>query len=298
MRVKIRRKFITGVLLPMVCALALSCSPKTDPPVVKTAPPLMPRPWAVLYAFAPEGLELQESMSVAGDTVWAGRPISVGWLVQPLVLAASGVGMANAAATTQYIIDHYNPQGIIFTGICGGVNPAHQIGDIVIPDQWITHDFGYWGPEGFTIDSVPVGRTDTVGFQPMIDIWADTQLVRRLGEAANRISFRFRTVAGRLPEVSVGGAGVSGNTFIDSKLKRDWLSQELNAEIVDMESAAVVQTAHAAGIPVVVVRSCSDLAGGSSTTSAGRQLQDFFDVAAINSALVVKEFLETKPDTI
>jgi adenosylhomocysteine nucleosidase len=99
---------------------------------------------------------------------------------------------------------------------------------------------------------------------------------------------------GRLPEISLGGLGVSGNAFIDSKPKREQLFRDLHAEIVDMESAAVVQTAHAAGIPVAVVRSCSDLAGGSGSETASKQLNEFFQVAAQNSALVVQQFLETR----
>ncbi len=250
------------------------------------------RPWAILYAFPPEGEQLRKAALVKKDTVWAGRSIVFGSLVQPVVIASSGIGMTNAAATTQHIIDTYHPKAIIFTGICGGVNPQHQIGDIVIPEQWLTHDYGFWGKNGFKTDSIDVGQPGTGEHRHMMDIVVDTQLTRKLGEAGNAIAFRFRTVAGRLPEISVGGLGVSGNAFIDSKPKREQLFHELQAEIVDMESAAVVQTAHSAGIPVAVVRSCSDLAGGSGSETASRQLEDFFQVTAYNSALVVQQFLE------
>lgn len=281
-------------LLPALLMVALlpACGGTPEAPK-ETVPPGPTRPWAVLYSFAPEGQELKKSVSIVTEQTWAGRPVDAGWLVQPVVLVATGVGMANAVAATQYVIDTYEPQGILFTGISGGVNPAHQPGDIVIPDQWITHDFGYWGPEGFEIDSVPVGRPDTLGFAAMLDIPADTLLVRRLGDAANRISYRFRTVGGRLPEVRVGGAGVSGNTFIDSKVKREWLSRQLNAEIVDLESAAVVQTARAAGVPVVVVRTCSGLVGSPPSESGARQTEQFMSIAGPNMALILKEFLES-----
>jgi adenosylhomocysteine nucleosidase len=213
------------------------------------------QPWAILYAFAPEGELLRKAAFIKKDTVWAGRSVAYGSLVQPVVIASSGIGMTNAAATTQYIIDTYHPKAIIFTGICGGVNPQHQIGDIVIPEQWLTHDYGYWGKNGFKTDSVDVGRPSTGGFHHMMDIVVDTMLARRLADAGNAIAFRFRTVMGRIPEIFLGGLGVSGNAFIDSKPKREQLFHELQAEIVDMESAAVVQTAHAAGVPVVIIRS-------------------------------------------
>lgn len=295
MRGKFGYTIIPAIVVLTTALLALSCSRKEETPVVETAPPPLPRPWAIIHTYAPEAAELLKSVSVVSDTIWAGRPVAVGWLVQPVVSAVCGAGMANAAATAQHIIDEYNPRGIILTGVSAAVNKAHLPGDVVIPDQWITHDFGYWGPEGFKLDSIPVGRAGSSGFDPMIDIPVDTQLATRLGEAANRVSYRFRTVEGRLPEVFVGGAGASGNMFIDSKLKRDWLWRELQAEIVDLESAAVVQTARAAGIPVAVMRSCSSLAGGG-TTQNPQQVKYFFEVTAVNSALVLKEFLESRAD--
>ena len=283
------------------CSSCVREAPKPKSPSAAKPPASEPqtpassqRPWAVLYAFAPEGEQLRKAASIKKDTVWAGRSIAFGSIIQPVVIASSGIGMTNAAATTQYIIDTYHPKAIIFTGICGGVNPKHQIGDIVIPEQWLTHDFGYWGKSGFKSDSVGVGHPTSGHFQNMMDILVDTMLARQLADAGDAIAFRFRTVIGRIPEVYRGGLGISGNAFIDSKPKREQLFHDLQAEIVDMESAAVVQTAHAAGIPVAVVRSCSDLAGGSGSETASKQLDEFFKVAAYNSALVVQHFLETR----
>jgi adenosylhomocysteine nucleosidase len=86
---------------------------------------------------------------------------------------------------------------------------------------------------------------------------------------------------------------VSGNAFIGSLKKRQSLDNDLKAMIVDMESAAVVQTAHAAGIPVVVVRASSDLAGGGSG-DAEEEFRANFEAAAYNASIVVKQFLETR----
>jgi nucleoside phosphorylase len=54
----------------------------------------------------------------------------------------------------------------------------------------------------------------------------------------------------------------------------------------------VVQAARVNGVPVLVVRSCSDLAGGSGSSTARDEIQEFFEVAADNSAGFVLEFLE------
>jgi adenosylhomocysteine nucleosidase len=227
------------------------------------------------------------------DENWAGRRISQGWIEQQIVIASTGIGMTNAAATAQHIIDTYNPKGIIFTGVCGAVDPKLRVGDIVIADRWVTHDYGFWGDRGLETDSVAVGRADTAGYDRMLEIPVDTSLFRRLGEAADGIAFRFKKVGGLLPEVYKGGTGVSGNAFIGSFRKRQSLDNDLKAVIVDMESAAVVQTAHAAGIPVAIVRASSDLAGGGSG-DAEEEFRANFEAAAYNAAIVVKRFLETR----
>jgi len=288
---------LTGVLLFSSCVREAPAPESTSTANSQAAgrqPDASLQPCAVMYAFAPEGELLRKAASIKHDTVWAGRAIAVGTIIQPVVIASSGIGMTNAAATTQHIIDTYHPKAIVFTGICGGVNPKHHIGDIVIPARWLTHDYGYWGKSGFRTDSVGVGHPASGGFQGMLDIPVDTALARQLGEAGDAVAFRFHTVMGRIPEIARGGLGISGNAFLDSKPKREQLYHDLQAEIVDMESAAVVQTAHAAGIPVAVVRSCSDLAGGSGSETASKQLDEFFKVAAHNSALVVQQFLETR----
>jgi adenosylhomocysteine nucleosidase len=66
----------------------------------------------------------------------------------------------------------------------------------------------------------------------------------------------------------------------------------LDAQIVDMESAAAVQAANINGVPILVVRSCSDLAGGSGSSTAGIEMESFMKVAADNSAAFVMELLK------
>ncbi len=275
---------------PEVTQKAEPVADTTSTPAVKEAPS---GPWAILYAFPQEGDEIIASSSLISDLEWEGRRICTGYLRQQVVIASTGIGMTNAAATTQYIIDTYNPKGIIFTGVCGAIDPKLHVGDIVIPDRWVTHDYGFWGNKGLETDSVAVGRPDTAGFERMLTIPVDTMLYRRLGEAADQVAFRFRKVHQMLPDVYKGGVGVSGNAFIGSLKKRQSLDNELKAVIVDMESAAVVQTAHAAGIPVAVVRASSDLAGGGSG-SAEAEFKANFEAAAYNAAIVVKRFLETQ----
>ena len=45
----------------------------------------------------------------------------------PVVLCKSGVGKVNAALCTQVLIDRFQVQAIVFTGVAGGFGP--QVGD-------------------------------------------------------------------------------------------------------------------------------------------------------------------------
>lgn len=58
-----------------------------------------------------------------------------------IVVVKSGMGKVFAALTTQKLIDTYDPQAVIFTGVAGGLNTEHNIGDIVVARDCIQHDF-------------------------------------------------------------------------------------------------------------------------------------------------------------
>jgi adenosylhomocysteine nucleosidase len=246
---------------------------------------------ALMYAFDQEGallrskLNLQDSLFLKGRVFWIGKLNGT-----EVIIVNSGVGMTNAAMTTQLLIDKYNPEEIIFTGICGGIDSSNHIGDIVIPERWATHDYGYYGKDGFVPDSIYVilpGQTKEAG----VLFFEVDKAVLEKGKLAGQ-NLKLKPVVERMPQVKIWGKGVSGNSFIDQKEKRDYLKEKFDAQIVDMESAAVVQVANVNGIPVLVVRSCSDLAGGSGSSTAGEELRGFFKVAADNSASFVIELIK------
>ncbi|MBV9889463.1 MAG: 5'-methylthioadenosine/S-adenosylhomocysteine nucleosidase [Rhizobacter sp.] len=64
-----------------------------------------------------------------------------------------------------------------------------------------------------------------------------------------------------LPELVVGGRGVSGTAFVADAAYGEYLAQQLHAQCVDMETAALAHVARANGVPFIAFRSLSDLAG-------------------------------------
>lgn len=188
-----------------------------------------------------------------------------------------GVGKVGAAYTAQTLIMHYDVDAVIFTGVAGGVNPELHIGDIVIAENVVHHDFGQVLPDGF----VPF---DTIGFFP------DSLLVALALRATENIELEVipEEIRGEedLPRTIMGRIA-TGDQFISSESKRAWIESVFHADCVEMEGAAVAQVCAANSVPFVIIRSLSDLAN----EDAEVDFQSFVIYAAKNSSLVVKEML-------
>jgi len=63
------------------------------------------------------------------------------------------------------------------------------------------------------------------------------------------------------PQVVVGGRGVSGSAFLANPQYRSYLFDQLQAQVFEMETAALAHVAYANRIPYIAFRSLSDLAG-------------------------------------
>src|SRR3989344_8420305 len=74
---------------------------------------------------------LRRSKSSGFMKMWTGPRFS---------LVETGIGKVNAAAATQYSIDHEKPDILIKVGLCGGFAKVTNIGDIVFPSYAVCHD--------------------------------------------------------------------------------------------------------------------------------------------------------------
>ena len=61
-----------------------------------------------------------------------------------VVIVLSGVSMINAAMTTQTLIDHFRIERLVMSGISGGIDPAHRVGDVLVPESWAMPMEVYW----------------------------------------------------------------------------------------------------------------------------------------------------------
>jgi adenosylhomocysteine nucleosidase len=253
------------------------------------------RPLLVLYAFPEEGQTIAKQMTADSTARILGRAVQMGTLNgKKIVLAESGVGMTNAAMTTQELITRFHPRGLVFSGIAGAIDSTVHIGDLCICSSWITHDYVYCGPDSLQPQPVHSFSAKADSLASFWSFFADSGFVG-MAKQIDSSKLSLQKIGTREPRIIIGGAGVSGNAFIDNAEKRIWLKGRFGAMVTDMESSAVAQVCTANGVPFVIIRSASDLAGGSPSKTATEQLDQFFRIAASNSAALVMALVGLLP---
>lgn len=71
-----------------------------------------------------------------------------------------------------------------------------------------------------------------------------------------------RVLDERDAKLHVGGNGITGSVFMDNREYRKWTREVFNAEVTEMESAAIGQVCTVNDVDWVIIRAISDLAGG------------------------------------
>jgi adenosylhomocysteine nucleosidase len=91
----------------------------------------------------------------SGKRVWtiSGKRFTTGRLRgNRVVIVLSGVSMVNSTLVTQQMLDHFRIERLVMSGIAGGINPAHHVGDVTVPDRWSMPLEVYWNADS----AVPV----------------------------------------------------------------------------------------------------------------------------------------------
>ncbi len=269
---------------------------------------------AVVSAFAPELEILKAELQDRSAYSASGVEFSTGVLEgRKVVLFLSGISVVNAAMTAQLALDRFAIEGIMFSGIAGGVDPTLGIGDVVIAERWGQYlemlfarevDGGWatvpffeypYGNFGMMFPR-PVTVTGTDGPETRFWFPADEALLAAARRTAEETTLTQCTSEGRcldqMPHITVGGSGVSGGVFVDNAAFREWVFGTFGARLLDMESAAMAHVAYANDVPFIAVRSLADLAGGG---PGENRMEIFLELAAGNAAAVVKAMLRELP---
>ena len=200
----------------------------------------------IIGAMEVEVKELREMMenpqvqTVAGMTFYQGTISG-----KEVVVVRSGIGKVNAGICSQILVDRYGVEGIINTGIAGSLKNEINIGDIVLATCAVQHDvdatgFGY-----------PLGEIPQMGIK---EFPADEALMKLAEKCSKEANPDIQVFCGRV---------ASGDQFISSKEKKNFISENFDAYCTEMEGAAIAQAAYLNNIPYLVVRAISDKADDS-----------------------------------
>lgn len=165
----------------------------------------------------------------------------------------SGIGKVNAALGTASLIDAFNPELVINTGVAGGTGSDAKVMDVVVGERTAYHDV-WCGPcaERGQIQGMPLffeGAPEVVNL-PVLDT---------------------------IPHLH-RGLIASGDQFVDNAAELARIV-ELYPEVkaVDMESAAMAQTCRLKSVPFASIRVVSDTPGQEDDNTA--QYLDFWTAA-------------------
>ena len=185
------------------------------------------------------------------------------------VLVQCGVGKVNAARTTQLMIDNFELESIINVGVAGSINDNLNIGDVIIGKHVVQHDF----------DITAFGHSK--GYIPGIgnNIRCDEVML-------SKFNAMMENIVERKYKIKLGVVA-TGDIFCTDITMKDKIHANFDADVVDMECAAIAQVAYFNNIPFAVIRSVSDTPNGENEADFEQNL----DLASKRCANILEEFL-------
>ena len=203
-------------------------------------------------------IEERKSHQMSGTVYYTGKLQG-----KDVVVARCGVGKVCAAICAQTMILHFGATTLINTGVAGALHPDLSICDVVIATDLVQHD----------VDTSPLG--DPVGLISelnRVDMPTDPGLVALAESVAQTI--QQPTHLGRV---------ASGDCFVASPEKKQYIASTFSAMACEMEGGAMAQVCMMNQIPFLVLRAISDTADN----RAEMDYPAFVDKAAKKMAALV-----------
>lgn len=184
---------------------------------------------------------------------------------QDVLLVRGGVGKVNSARVCQVITDKFNLDAIINVGSAGGLNDNLNIGDIVVGEKLVQHDF----------DVTAFGREK--GFIPETGKFFESD--KELLEKSKNIKIQSQKI--------LTGIIGSGDIFLTDINLKETIKKDFNCCCVEMEGAAIAQVCTLNEMPFLVIRSISDIPNGNNELD----FNEYLKLASKNCANFIKQLV-------
>ncbi len=188
-----------------------------------------------------------------------------------IILAKSGVGKVASSATTQFLIDKYKPAYIINIGIAGSLSTDIKPSDIVIGKNMVQHDFdvtAFGNPKGYIDNGIEPNK-------PTV-FHSDKNLIKNFNKKVN-YDKDTNVILGTI---------ATGDVFVNKETQKQKIRNEFGADAIDMESAAIAQTAQKNNVPLIVIRTISD-----SENNSTSEYEKNKKTSSKKSALIIQSIL-------
>ena len=176
-----------------------------------------------------------------------------------IVVAYSKIGKVFASLTATTMIEKFTCDTLLFSGVAGGINPELKIGDLIIADKLCQHD----------LDITAFGHPN--GFVPGGKVFVET--TKSLRETAKKVASENNLKV-------IEGTIATGDQFVHSTERKDFIQSTFNADALEMEGASVAVVCDALNVPFFILRAISDTAD----MDAGFDFDEFLKSSAKNSA--------------
>lgn len=187
-----------------------------------------------------------------------------------VILVEAGVGKVNAARTTQILIDNFKVDAIINVGSAACANDELNIGDIVIGNKLVQHDFD------ITAFGHPKGYISNVGQF----VESDIELINKMEQTIlNLRDYEFKIKVGVI---------ASGDIFCTEVKMKDKIREKFCADAIEMEGAAIAQVCKLDNIPFIIIRGISDSPNGNNNIT----FDQYLEIASKRCAKIIEEFLD------
>ena len=175
-------------------------------------------------------MKITRSLSVSGKKIHIGTAYG-----KEVALCVCGVGKVNAALGTQLLVSKFDANKLLNFGVAGSLNANTKLCQVYQIEAATQFDFDLVQLNGTKIGTLNEYEENYLH----LNLFPETFEKRKLATA---------------------------DRFNDSEADYKLLTEELGADIRDMEGGAIVQAAYATQLPVYAIKAISDVAGSGSTT--------------------------------
>ncbi|DAB40682.1 MAG TPA: 5'-methylthioadenosine/S-adenosylhomocysteine nucleosidase [Sulfurovum sp. UBA12169] len=222
---------------------------------------------AIMGAMPEEIEPLLTKLSNVKESIYAANAYYEGFYGdKEVVVAYSKIGKVFAALTATILIEKFDCEKLLFSGVAGAISDDLKIGDLIIADGLCQHD----------LDITAFGHP--FGYVPEGDVCIATDItLRNIAKA----------VAKEKGLILKEGVIATGDQFVANPERKEWVGETFKADALEMEGASVAVVCNALNVPFFILRAISD----SADMDAGFDFDTFLESSAKISADFILEMV-------